>query len=245
MPSIDLDQVRVSFPLHGTWSRSLFKDLLWRRLVSGAESTRQITALDGVSLSLRPGQRVAVLGANGSGKTTLARVAAGLVQPVAGRAMISGRPFAVLSLGYGSHPDATVQDSIVFHALLAGRTLSEARAIAVQVLDFGAFTAAADRSLGELPPGNLLRIGLGTALALDADIIVLDEVMDTGDPDFLRIATDILTSKRPEIIVIVIERSRSILDSLCNYALVLDKGRVVDIGPYDAMMVRHRDRHTL
>ena len=244
MPSVELNQVWVRFPLHGAWSRSLVRDLVWRRLISGARSANQTTALAGVSLSLRAGQRLAVLGANGSGKTSLARVAAGLVHPVQGRAVISGRPFAILSLGYGSHPEATVIDSIIFHALLGGRTLSEARTLAAQVLDFGGIDDAAERTLGELSAGHLLRIGLGTALFLQSDIIVLDEVMDTADPEFVRTATEILTNRRPEIIVIAIERSRAILDGLCTSALILDKGRVLDHGDYRAIMAGHGGRYT-
>lgn len=242
MPDIELDRTWVSFPLYGAWNRSLARHLLGRPSVSATAG--RTPALADVSLSLRAGERLAVLGSNGSGKTTLARVAAGLIRPLAGRATISGHPFAILSLGCDSHPDATVFDTAVFHALLAGHSLRRACVIAQAALEFGNLSGDADRPAGELSAGNLLRMGLGTAIALEADIIVLDEVMDTADPEFVRHAIDLLMARSPGIIVLVIERSRSILDHLCNRALVLERGRCVDDGPYDAVMARHRDRYT-
>jgi len=248
MPLVELDDIGVRFPLYGAWNRSPAWHL-WERLMPGAGRSgiprdAGIEALRGVSLTLEPGRRLAVLGANGSGKTTLGRVIAGLIRPVAGRARIAGHPFAVLGIGCESYPGGTIRDAILFRALLAGRSPRQAGRIADQALDFGGLSDVPDRSAGDLSSGTIFRVGIGAAIALEADIIVLDEVMDTADPDFVRAVKHHLISHRSDAIIVVIERSRAILDGLCNRAVVLDGGRIVDHGDYDRMLARHGERHT-
>ena len=247
MPSVELDRVWVRFPLYGAWNRSPVKHLLWKHLGPAVPPGKRSTvseALSEVSLSLTGGQRLAVLGSNGSGKTSLARVATGLIHPNRGRATLTGSPFAVLSIGCESHPEATVVDTIVLHALLAGQSVREARITADKVIEFGGLADITDRTTGELSSGTVLRMGLGTALFLGCDIIALDEVMDTADPEFIRMVKDILVTRLGSAIILVIERSRAILDNLCPTAIVLEKGRIIDRGDYDEILSRHRDRYT-
>jgi len=257
MPSVRLDQVWVQFPLFGAWNRSPFTSLLWDRREGAAPPAPDGTrpegaaldgvvpaALAGVSLTLSAGQRLAVLGTNGSGKTTLARVVAGMIPPRRGQVSIVGRPFPILSIGCDSHPAASVFDNIVFHALLFGLGVREARALATAAVAFGGLEKVAGRPLEGLSSGNLLRLGMASAIMLRADIIVLDEVMDTADPDFIRMIKHHLISHFPQAVIVVIERSRTILDDFCTHALVLDQGRVIDYGDYPTLIGRHAGKYT-
>ena len=121
MISIALRGVSVDFPIYGAESRSLKKRLLNRRIGShvsyGARHLVTIHALRDVSLEIRHGERVGLVGANGAGKSTLLRAIAGVFEPTRGRVRVEGRVTALFSLNLGIEADATGMENIVLRGL--------------------------------------------------------------------------------------------------------------------------------
>lgn len=241
MPAIDLVNVWVDYPLFGTWNRSV----TWGFRTRPSEP-KGIMALKGVSLSLKPGDRLAILGHNGAGKTSLIRVLAGLLPPSRGTAKIQGRTSVTLSLGCEGYPEATVLETIILRGILAGFSLQEATALAQEIVAYGALTEIIDQPLAALSSGVMFRMGLGCALFFRSDILFFDEVMDTADLDFVRQAKkDLRARSEQDLILVVVERSLAILDGLCNKAVVLEKGQLTDEGSFGDVLARHPQRYVL
>jgi len=233
-----LKDVTIEFPVYGAWNRSILGG--WRH---GSEV--RTPALRDVTVSFAAGDRVAVLGPNGAGKTTLLRACAGLLSPLRGTVEVMGRPSVTLSLGCDCYPGASVLETAVLMALLDGRPLAEARLLADEILAFAGVTRIASQRADTLLSGPLFRLGISAALFLGNDIIILDEVMETADPEFVATVKRRLATEQVETrILLVIERARAIINGLCTKALVVENGQVIAFGAFDDIMARHGARLT-
>ncbi len=250
MASIKVDGASVHFPLYDAWNRS-FKQRFVQvtsagGLFAGRDRQVQIEAISDVSLEIGAGDRVAVLGSNGSGKTTLLRVLGGLLEPSRGSVEIDGEAACVLDIGFGFDPAATAYDTIVLHGLLQGRGLPEIRRRAEEMTEFCELAEVLNHPLRNLTPGHVFRLGTGLAFFFGADIVLYDEVFETVGPAFIsKTKAHIDEAFAEDGILVVVERSRSILEGLCNRALVIDRGRIDDFDDFDAVMARHGAKYTL
>ena len=244
MPSVDLHNVSVRFPVYFAWNRSI-KNM---PLVAGAAQSRrklEVEALTEISLSLAPGDRLAVLGANGSGKSTLLRVLGGILKPTQGEAEITGTALGAFSTGFGFHSRGTGYDNIVLTGQALGKSAKEIRDVAEEISRFVDSAEILDLPVDRLSPGDLFHLASATMLFFKADIMVFDEVFEGADPDVIsRVKEQILSTRAADAVVAVIERSRSILDGFCTKALMLEKGRIADFGDYESVMERHGESHT-
>lgn len=240
-PVLEFDHVHIRFPLFYAADRSL------KTLLSGGPvgARHRQAALADLSFSLPPGARCAVLGENSAGKTTLLRAAAGLLQPQLGQIRRTGRAVALLSLGFGIDPDFTGLQTIRAQALLAGHDPAAASAITGRALEIAGFQAdLAATPVQFLGPGERLRLGFGLAVALEAEILVIDEMLEHVGPDMQRrILTHIETGAPRRGAVLVVERAESILRGFCDQALVLEQGRALAQGPLEEIIAAHPGRY--
>lgn len=226
MARIELENVSVTYRLFDAGDRS-FARSLFRGADHGTAMT--ISALDDVTLRLEPGSRIAVLGANSSGKTTLLRVLAGLLPPKSGRVHVEGRPGAVFSMGFGIDPEAGLGDLAYAQGLLMGLSPADARAKVRPILEYAGAHDLGNSRAGVTPPGILARLGIASALCLDADIILLDEILDLVDPSFHdRVVCTLEQRTGRGAILLLVERSRELLSRFCSDAVVLQDGRLLN-----------------
>lgn len=244
MARIVLEKVGVNFQLFYAGNRSLKRSMLGS--VQATPSSRNLLkALADVSLVAEPGTRLAVLGNNASGKTTLLRVMAGLLQPTAGRAERRGCVVSALAAGTGIGPAFTVADTIIGHGLLMGFPLSDCRARLPCALRFGDLEEIAQAPLNTLSHGEQARVALSLAPAYDADILLIDEITEHLSPSFVEHLFDYVRSGMPpDSIFIMVERSRSLLERICDRAILLRDGAIADAGPLADMLARH-GQHTI
>lgn len=229
MARIELENVSVTYRLFDAGDRS-FARLLFKGSGHGAAMT--ISALDGITLGIEAGSRVAVLGANSSGKTTLLRVLAGLLPPKSGRVHVEGRPGAVFSMGFGITPEAGLGDLAYAQGLLMGLSPADARAKVRPILEFAGLHEQGNSRAGVTPPGILARLGIASVLCLGADIILLDEILDLVDPSFHDRVVAALDQRTGQgAILLLVERSRELLSRFCTEAIVLQDGRLLQRTP--------------
>ncbi|WP_428248656.1 ABC transporter ATP-binding protein [Ferrovibrio sp.] len=240
--ALHLENVSVEFPVFYAPERSLKRNLL-----GGSGHGLRINALQDINLSLGRGSRTALLGGNASGKTTLLRAAAGLLQPSKGSVVRQGRAFAVLNVGLGVDPDLSAYNTAIGHGLLAGHDVKESRRRAEMAMEFGELDdKAADTPIKLLGPGQRLRLGTGIATALEANILLFDEVLEHAGPEFLdRLMGYIRQGPPSQGAVLMVERAAGLLLRFCDRAIVLENGQVTDQGELASVVQRHAGRYVI
>jgi ABC-2 type transport system ATP-binding protein len=234
MAAIDLVQVGVDYPLYDSRARSLkqaITDLGGRLSRRGDRGRIVVEALRNVTLSLRPGDRVGLIGRNGAGKSTLLKVLAGVYEPSLGRADITGHVASIFSVTMGMDFEATGYENIVIRGVLLGMTFAEARSKIPEIEEFtelGEFLSLPMRSYSS---GMVLRLAFAIATGAESDILLVDEVIGAGDTGFARKARERLetTIERAKIMVIA-THDEGVVASMCTRAIVLSAGRVAFDG---------------
>lgn len=234
---IKLDHLSVEFPIYQHSARQL-KKTLFRSAVGGFIRTSEerghvvVRALQDINVEIGSGERVALLGHNGAGKTTLLRAIAGIYYPTSGTAAVSGRCIPLISIGLGLDEEASGYENILLRGLLMGLKRAE---IERRVDDIAAFSELGD--FLDLPirtysSGMILRLMFSIATCVDAEILLMDEWLATGDREFVAKANERLHNliDRSHILVFA-SHNLELLQKLCNRGLVLAGGRIAFDGP--------------
>lgn len=236
MARVTLTDVDVSFQLFDAGQRSL-KRRLFGGAPSGSSKNLTLHALKALTLTLEPGSRVALLGSNSSGKTTLIRVMAGLLPPTAGHVSLQGQPGAVLGMGFGIDPEASLYEVAFAQGLLMGLSPRQAREKIPDILALADVSDHAGQQVQVTPPGILFRLGIACMLCLDAEIILFDEVLEKIDPAFHdRFAAALRDRCDDGAILVVAERSKTLLSRFCSHALLLENGQIAAFGPLNDVL---------
>jgi ABC-type polysaccharide/polyol phosphate transport system ATPase subunit len=197
-------------------------------------------ALRGVDFTVRRGEAVGIVGPNGSGKSTMLLALAGILQPTEGVVEVSGHVSTLLSLNAGFDSELTGRDNIALAGALMGIDERTMRKITPGIIDFANIGAFIDAPLKTYSSGMRARVGFAIATAVDPDILLLDEVLQTGDNQFKqksrkRIAEVLQTAKA----VVMVTHDMSWITAFCNRAILMDKGKIVADGHPEDIADRH------
>jgi ABC-2 type transport system ATP-binding protein len=242
---IEVRNASVDFPIFDAKTRSLKKQVLSR--VGGGISADQrvplVCALRDINLSLRAGDRLALIGRNGAGKTTLLRTLAGIYEPIRGSAKIVGRVAPVFELGVGMDPDATGYQNIIVHGLFLGMTRARMRTRIAEIAEFTEIGGYLDMPLRAYSTGMRVRLALGVVTSIDPEILLLDEGIGAIDADFLdRARTRLHELVDRAGVLVFASHTEDLLLDFCAQAIWLDGGRIVERGPAAEVLARYRAR---
>jgi ABC-type polysaccharide/polyol phosphate transport system ATPase subunit len=235
MALIQLHSVSVDFPIYNFSARSLRKQVL--RLTTGGilnsgERIVTVKALDKVTLQFSHGDRVGLVGHNGAGKSTLLRVLAKIYEPVQGRFYYEGRISPLLNVMLGINHESTGYENIMVRGLLLGLTRKEIRAKLRQISDFtelGDYLFAPVRTYSA---GMQLRLAFAVATCIKPDILLMDEMIEVGDTNFIKKAQLRLNEFIDQSSILVLaSHSNETIRRLCNKVVLLEKGQVKYFGP--------------
>ena len=232
---VQLRDVALDIPIFDISSRSLKKRVmrLGRRNRIAEDSTGIVVvrALNGVSLQLNAGDRLGLIGHNGAGKSTLLRVMAGIYVPTAGDVSINGRAVPLLDISLGMDDQSSGRQNIRLRGLLLGMSDKEIRAKTEEIAEFTELNDYLDLPLRTYSTGMRVRLGFAISTAVDAEILLLDEVLSVGDAKFQLKAKARLEGlhRRAEIVVIALHSNEAIRNA-CNKAICLDRGKLMAIG---------------
>jgi len=234
---IRLDRAEIDFTIYQTSARHL-KKTLFRTAVGGfigtsADSGRIVVrALQDITLTIESGERVALLGHNGAGKTTLLRAIAGIYSPTAGTISVRGRCMPLFDLGLGFDDDATGYENILLRGLLIGRTRSQIESRIDEVAAFSGLGDFLNLPIRTYSSGMRLRLLFSIATSVDAEILLMDEWLGSGDQDFTNKANERLLSlvDRSHILVLA-SHSLPLLERLCTRGILITGGRITFDGP--------------
>ncbi|MBF0615056.1 MAG: ABC transporter ATP-binding protein [Magnetococcales bacterium] len=245
---IDVEQISKKF-CRGL-KRSLWYGLhdIGRELLGRDRShdlrTEEFWAVRDLSLQVRRGELLGIIGPNGSGKTTLLRLLNGLLMPDLGCVTIRGRVGALIQLGAGFSPVLTGRENIFINAAVLGISRQELLRALGSIIEFANLGEFIDAPVQSYSSGMRARLGFSVAIHMRPDILLVDEVLSVGDLTFRNKAMERMDQlAHSGVAVIFISHNLTQIDRLCTHALYLNKGRAITYGP-TAEVIAHYIRAT-
>jgi len=250
MASIDVSGACVSFPIFDAKTRSLKKALLGSMGRAGGKigidsKVPVIEALRNITLSLRHGDRVGLIGHNGAGKSTLLRLLSGIYEPTTGISRIVGKVAPVFDLGVGMDPEISGYENIIIRGLFLGMTRKQMQSRTEEIAEFSELGDYLSMPLRTYSTGMRVRLALGVVTSIDPEILLLDEGIGAVDAAFLEKARDRLTAlvERSGILVFA-SHSEEFLVELCTTGLWLSHGEIREQGELHQVLSHYKDRVT-
>jgi len=202
----------------------------------------ELHALEDISLEIADGEFFGIVGRNGSGKSTLLKCIAGIYGVDRGRIAIAGRLSPFIELGVGFNMDLTARDNVVINAIMLGLSRREAHARFDQVIEFAELGEFIDLKLKNYSSGMLVRLAFATAIQVDADILLIDEVLAVGDAAFQQKCFEqFFRLKRERKTIVFVSHDMYSVERFCDRAVLLERGRMVQLGaPHDIGRAYHK-----
>lgn len=201
-------------------------------------------ALREVSLTIEPGMTYGIIGPNGSGKSTLLKLIAGVTKPTSGIVKVLGRIAPLIELGAGFHPELSGQENIFLNGAILGMKREEINAKLNDIIHFAELSNFIDDPVKHYSSGMYLRLAFAVAIHVEADIILIDEILAVGDEKFQKKCLTKLAELKSQgkSIIYVSHNIHSILD-FCDNAMYLQHGQVVIAGPVEPTV--HKYSHDM
>lgn len=205
-----------------------------RANVREAGSAKKHVALDHISFSLEPGDRLGLLGRNGSGKTTLLKTLAGVYPPVDGELEVEGSVAAVFNASLGFHKEATGMENIYLRGAMLGLKFSDIEALIPEIVEFSELGDWIYEPIDHYSSGMALRLAFSITTAIRSDILLLDEWLGAGDAAFLQKARARMKEMVEDASILVLAtHNLGLMRSQCRQAMVLEEGRIEFLGDID------------
>jgi ABC-type polysaccharide/polyol phosphate transport system ATPase subunit len=190
-----------------------------------------LDGLDDVSFSVQPGEFFGVVGRNGSGKSTLLKCIAGIYQVDRGAISVNGHMSTFIELGVGFNGDLAAYDNVVLNAILLGLSPTEARERAERIIEFAELQEFADLKLKNYSSGMYVRLAFAVMAHVDADVLLIDEVLAVGDAAFQQKCYREFERMRDEgRTILFVTHDMEAVNRFCHRALLLERGRVIKMG---------------
>jgi lipopolysaccharide transport system ATP-binding protein len=201
-----------------------------REIVQG-DDIEEFWALKEVNFDVRRGEVLGIIGRNGAGKSTLLKILSRITEPTAGRVRIRGRVASLLELGTGFHPELSGRENIYLNGAVLGMTHKEVRRKLDEIVGFAELEKFIDTPVKRFSSGMYVRLAFSVAAHLEADILIIDEVLAAGDLDFQRKCLGKVKAVAGHgRTVLFVSHNMAAITSLTRRSIVLHQGRVVLIG---------------
>lgn len=197
-------------------------------------------AVNDVSFELRRGECLGLIGRNGAGKTTLLRMLNGLIKPDHGKIEMRGRVGALIALGAGFNPILSGRENIYVNASVLGLTKKEIDAKMDEIIDFAEIDEFIDTPVQNYSSGMQVRLGFAVAIALNPDVLLLDEVLAVGDAAFRTKCFQRIGKLLNNCAVIFVSHDTVQVSRICDQCLYLKKGENIAIGRTEIILDRYR-----
>ncbi len=189
-----------------------------------------LQAVDDVSVDIRPGEFFGIVGRNGSGKSTLLKCIAGIYGIDQGELTVRGRLSPFIELGVGFNLDLTARDNVMINAIMLGLTRKQARERFDQIIAFAELEDFLDLKLKNYSSGMSVRLAFSVAIQVEAEILLIDEVLAVGDAAFQQKCFDEFERlKRRGRTILFVTHDMGAIERFCDRAMLLEKGRIVAI----------------
>jgi ABC-type polysaccharide/polyol phosphate transport system ATPase subunit len=196
-----------------------------------ARDYRELHALNGISFEVRRGEFFGIVGRNGSGKSTLLKLLASIYRADAGTIRIAGRLAPFIELGVGFNQELTARENVILNGVMMGLTPEEARGRLESVIEFAELEEFADLKLKNYSSGMLVRLAFSLMLEVDADVLLIDEVLAVGDAAFQQKCADAFRDMKAEgRTVVLVTHEMASVEQFCDRAMLINNGDIQEVG---------------
>jgi lipopolysaccharide transport system ATP-binding protein len=204
---------------------------------------REFWALQDVSLEVRCGEAFGIIGPNGAGKSTMLKLLSRVMKPTRGSLQVNGRVSALIELAAGFHHDLTGRENIYLYGAILGMTRSEITSKLDGIVEFSGLSEFIDTPVKKYSSGMYARLGFAVAAHVTPDVLLVDEVLSVGDYAFQRKCVE----RMKEVIcsgatVLFVSHNLKTVAEFCHRCVLLERGRVVMIGPVEKVINAYLDR---
>ena len=246
LPMIEIDNVSKEYRLGAIGGQTLNAELQskiarWRGkedpnskigVRQPTTKNERFLALDGVSVSVQPGEAVGIIGHNGAGKSTLLKLISRVTAPSGGEIRLRGRVASMLEVGTGFHPELTGRENVYLNGAILGMTKAEIDAKFDEIVAFAEMEQFIDTPVKRYSSGMYVKLAFSVAAHLDSEIMIMDEVLAVGDAKFQnkclgKMGDEAASNNRT---ILYVSHNMSTIQRLCSRVIVLDHGRVVYDG---------------
>lgn len=227
MTTIEVHDVWKKFRLHHERRQTLKEKILFR----GRGKWEDFWALKGINLTIKKGSTVGLIGQNGSGKSTLLKLLTKIIYPNQGTIKINGKVSSLLELGAGFHPDFTGRENIYMNASIFGLSRKDIDLKINEIIQFSELLDFIDSPVRGYSSGMYMRLAFATAINLDPDILLIDEVLAVGDTSFQKKCFEKINDfKNKGVTIVFVSHDHTIVEKICDTVVWLDGGRIKEIG---------------
>ena len=221
--AVEMENVTLHFPKQRN-ALKLLIDMFKRR-------KNRFTALQNVSLNIEKGEVLGIIGKNGSGKSTLLRVISGIYPPDEGNCRAAGNVSLLAGLGTGFSGHQTGRENAILYGSILGYEEELMVSKLPEIIEFSELGYFIDEPVRTYSSGMKARLGLAVASAIHPDILLIDEVLGVGDPQFKQKSKKrILDLVKSTGTVILVSHSFGLMTDICDRLVFIDKGKIVDVG---------------
>jgi lipopolysaccharide transport system ATP-binding protein len=210
----------------------------WRRTVDWSNHNaskalyREHWALKDITFELQAGEAMGIIGRNGAGKSTLLQIIAGTLDPTEGSIETSGRITALLELGSGFNPEFNGRENVFLNAQILGMTRTAALERFDDIANFADIGDFIDQPVKTYSSGMMMRLAFAVQTAMDPRVLIVDEALAVGDMFFQAKCMDRIRQLRDKgVALLFVSHEIGSVRQLCDRALLLDQGKLLDIGP--------------
>ena len=221
--SIIVDNVSKSFKIYTDKGRTLKEQTLFKK----RRTFEKREVLKGISFRIKKGQAVGIIGHNGCGKSTTLKLLTKIMYPDSGSIMMKGRVSSLIELGAGFHPDMSGRDNIYINASIFGLTRKEIDAKYEKIVAFSELEEFIDNPVRTYSSGMYMRLAFAVAINVEADILLIDEILAVGDIAFQeKCFQKLLEIKKNGTTIVIVSHSLSQIEKICERTIWLHQGVV-------------------
>lgn len=247
-PCLDLKNVVVEFPIYARdkmaglkWVSSKIGGIIKSSAGNGGSHV-SIRAIDDVSITLHKGDRLGLIGHNGAGKSTLLRVMAGIYKPISGTVKIRGRVSPLFDISLGISFDDTGEENIFNIGMYLGVSKEDLRRKLSEIAEFTELGDFLHLPVRTYSTGMLTRLSFAIATSVEPDIMLLDEGLSAGDARYANKVKDRVDRLVAQSSLMVFAcHSEEMVKSMCNKAVLMEKGRIVASGSVESVLDAYRE----
>lgn len=223
MDAIKVNDIHKHYRIYSDKGKTFKEKVIFRK----RNRYKMHNVLDGITLNIPKGQAIGLIGHNGCGKSTLLKLMTRIIYPDSGSIEINGRISSLIELGAGFHPDLSGRENIYTNASIFGLTKKQTDERLERIIDFSELREFIDNPVRTYSSGMYTRLAFSVAINVDADVLLIDEILAVGDTAFQAKCLEKLRNIKAEgTTIVIVSHSLAQIEELCDRSIWIDEGRI-------------------